>query len=119
MARRIHVLLKWEGIQVNHKRVYRLYCLERLQLYHNRPRRHVSAAHHHQPLAKATRRNEAWAMDFVADRLHGGAGLHSDRRLYARVPDSGQHQKVINGDRGGLPLSCSLSRTILIVNRDS
>ena len=73
--RRIHVLLKREGIQVNHKRVYRLYCLERLQLYHKRPRRHVSAAHRHRPPAKATRRNEAWAMDFLAERLHGGSKL--------------------------------------------
>ena len=29
--RRIHVLLKREGWQVNHKRVYRLYCLEGLR----------------------------------------------------------------------------------------
>ena len=73
--RRIHVLLKREGIHVNHKRVYRLYCLERLQLYRKRPRRHVSAAHRHRPPVRATRRNEAWAMDFVADRLHGGSRL--------------------------------------------
>ena len=30
--RRIHVLLKREGWQVNHKRVYRLYCLEGLRM---------------------------------------------------------------------------------------
>ena len=29
--KRIHVLLRREGIQVNHKRVHRLYCLEGLQ----------------------------------------------------------------------------------------
>ncbi len=73
--RRIYVLLRREGIGVNHKRVYRLYCLERLQLYRKRPRRHVSAAHRHLPPVRATRRNEAWAMDFVADRLHGGSKL--------------------------------------------
>jgi putative transposase len=40
---RIHVLLRREGWLVNHKRVYRLYCLEGLHLRHKRPRRHVSA----------------------------------------------------------------------------
>lgn len=30
--RRVHILLKREGIHVNKKRVYRLYCLEGLQL---------------------------------------------------------------------------------------
>ena len=73
--RRIHVLLKREGIGVNPKRVYRLYGLERLQLYHKRPRRHVSAAHRSKPPVLARRWNEAWAMDFVADRLHGGSRL--------------------------------------------
>ncbi len=73
--KRIHVLLRREGMRVNHKRVYRLYCLERLQLYRKRPRRHVSAAHRHKPPVRATRRNESWAMDFVADRLHGGSRL--------------------------------------------
>ncbi len=41
--RRIHVLLRREGWQVNHKRVYRLYSLEGLRMRPKRPRRHVSA----------------------------------------------------------------------------
>ena len=36
--RRIHVLLKREGWQVNHKLVYRLYCLEGLRMRPKRPR---------------------------------------------------------------------------------
>ena len=41
--RRIHTLLQREGWGVNHKRVYRLYCLEGLQMRHKPPRRRVSA----------------------------------------------------------------------------
>ena len=71
--KRIHVLLKREGIHVNHKRVYRLYCDEGLQLRPKRPRRHVSAAHRQpRPSVKVTRTNEAWSMDFVSDQLQGG-----------------------------------------------
>ena len=41
--RRIHVLLRREGWQVNAKRVYRLYCEEGLQLLNKVPKRNVSA----------------------------------------------------------------------------
>ena len=42
--RRIHVLLKREGLPINKKRVYRLYREEGLQIRVRRPRRHVTAA---------------------------------------------------------------------------
>lgn len=70
--KRIHVMLKREGIHVNHKRVQRLYCLEGLQLRPKRPRRHVSAARRRPPKVKATRPNVAWSMDFVSDQLQDG-----------------------------------------------
>jgi len=41
--RRIHTLLQREGWLVNHKRIYRLYCLEGLQMRHKPPWRRVSA----------------------------------------------------------------------------
>jgi putative transposase len=71
--RRIHVLLRREGWQINRKRVHRLYCLEGLQLRAKRPRRHVSAAHRQPPKRVAGGANEAWSMDFVADQALGGA----------------------------------------------
>jgi putative transposase len=70
--KRIHVLLKREGIHVNKKRVHRLYCLEGLQLRPKRPRRHVSAATRQPPRAQPKAPNVSWSMDFVADQTGGG-----------------------------------------------
>jgi putative transposase len=69
--KRIHVLLRREGWPINHKRVYRLYCEEGLNLRAKRPKRRVSAAHRvgRQP---AVRVNESWSMDFVTDSLFNG-----------------------------------------------
>ena len=69
--RRIHVLLRREGWQVNHKRVYRLYSLEGLRMRPKRPRRHVSARRRKARVA-ASRRDERWAMDFMSDDLFDG-----------------------------------------------
>jgi putative transposase len=74
--RRIHVLLRREGWEINHKRVYRLYCEEGLHLRRKRPRRHVSAAHREQR-AVASRANESWSMDFVSDALFDGRRLRA------------------------------------------
>ena len=70
--KRIHILLKREGVHVNKKRVRRLYCLEGLQLRPKRPRRSVSGARRAPPAIKASAPNAAWAMDFVSDQLHDG-----------------------------------------------
>lgn len=70
--KRIHVMLKREGYQINKKRVYRLYCLEGLQLRQKRPKRKVSASHRKRDYRPASRVNEAWAMDFVSDQLSNG-----------------------------------------------
>ena len=60
--RRIHILLKREGWQVNHKRVYRLYTQEGLTLRRQRPKRHVSSIKRViRPLALTP--NHSWSMD--------------------------------------------------------
>ena len=66
--KRIHVLLRRDGWRVNHKRVYRIYCEEGLNLRTKRPKRRVSAAHRVKRPA-ATTVNESWIMDFVTDSL--------------------------------------------------
>ncbi len=72
--RRIHVLLRREGWQINAKRVYRLYCEEGLQIRNKRPKRKVSAK------LRSDRRppgapNEVWAMDFLSDQLFDGCRI--------------------------------------------
>ncbi len=72
--RRIHVLLRREGWQVNAKRVYRLYNEMGLQLRNKTPKRRVKA----KPRSdrKITgKRNDVWAMDFVHDQLATGGKL--------------------------------------------
>jgi transposase InsO family protein len=64
--RRIHVLLKREGWEVNHKRVYRLYRQEGLNLRYPGKRRQISQPRLPNPTT-AMKMNECWAMDFVSD----------------------------------------------------
>jgi putative transposase len=70
--KRIHVLLKREGWLINHKRVYRLYCQEGLNLRARRPKRRVMAAHR-VGRSPVTAVNESWSMDFVTDSLFNGS----------------------------------------------
>ena len=68
--RRLTVLLRREGREVNAKRIYRLYREEGLQV--RTARRTKRAAHVRVPLAGATRPNQRWSMDFVSDRFADG-----------------------------------------------
>ncbi len=68
--RRIAVLLRREGWEVNTKRVYRLYREEGLQV--RTAKRGKRAAHARVPLSVAVRPNQRWSMDFVSDRLADG-----------------------------------------------
>jgi putative transposase len=66
--RRLHILLQREGWQVNHKRVYRLYRKEGLQMRPKKPRRHVTACRRMERVA-AEGPNDGWSMDFMHDEL--------------------------------------------------
>jgi putative transposase len=76
--RRLQVLLRREGWQVNHKRVYRLYRQEGLVMRRKMPRRRVACVKREIRPAALTR-NECWSMDFVSDQLF------DDRRLRVLV----------------------------------
>lgn len=69
--RRLHVLLRREGWQVNLKRVYRLYRQEQLALRRKKPRRRVSCRDRvDRPAAEAA--DQVWSMDFMSDALADG-----------------------------------------------
>ena len=73
---RIQVLLRREGWVINHKKTYRIYCEEGLNLRRKRPRRRVAPMHREsRPAVEAP--NEAWSMDFVADELFNGRRIRS------------------------------------------
>lgn len=64
-------MLRREGWHVNHKRVYRLYRLEGLQV-RMRPRRKKRLSLHRGPAPIPTSNGQRWSMDFVHDQLSNG-----------------------------------------------
>ena len=97
--RRIYIVLRREGIVVNHKRVRRLYREEGLNLRLRRPRRHVSAAQRvERPVVNGP--NEVWSMDFVSDALFDGRRLRALTLLdiYTRESLAIEVDKGITGE---------------------
>ncbi|WP_438272940.1 IS3 family transposase [Zobellia uliginosa] len=70
---RIHILLRREGFMDNHKRMYRVYCEEGLNLRSKRPKRNRSAAHRQPSEGSASSSNECWSMDFVSDQFYNAS----------------------------------------------
>jgi len=70
---RIYILLRREGFIDNHKRMYRIYCEEGLNLRSKRPKRHRAAAHRQPQEGSASSLHECWSMDFVTDNLFDGS----------------------------------------------
>jgi putative transposase len=68
--RRLHVLLRREGWQINHKRVYRRYREEGLAIRVKRRQKLTSASR--VPPPPATRPRERWSLDFLSDSLVDG-----------------------------------------------
>ena len=91
--RRVHVLLKAEGLVVNRKKTERLYREEGLKVRRRRGRRRAMGTR--APIPVIARANARWSLDFVHDQLTSGTsvpnvlwnGVHLERR--ARV-GSGQ-----------------------------
>ena len=71
--RRLHALLRREGVEANHKRVFRLYQEADLSVRRRRKRQRVAVER--ESLQVPQRPNEVWSMDFVMDMLTNGRRL--------------------------------------------
>lgn len=72
-AEMIYLKLRQAGQRINHKRVERLYALEKLQV--RRRRRKKIPPADRQPLIRPGAANEVWSMDFVFDRIATGRAI--------------------------------------------
>lgn len=73
--RRVHVMLRREGLMVNHKRVYRLYRAEGLAVRRKKRKRIFMLAR--KPMAAGSKPNERWSMDFTWDQLADGRSFRT------------------------------------------
>jgi putative transposase len=73
--RRLHTLVRRDGLQVNHKRVYGVYRSAGLQVRRRRRKRLTRGQR--VPLPVPSRRGERWSMDFMADTLADGRGFRT------------------------------------------
>ena len=67
---RLYVMLRREGVKVNHKRVERIYRQEGLQIKKRKKKRQTALLRIVTPLPEKP--NERWSMDFVSDQLSTG-----------------------------------------------
>jgi putative transposase len=68
--RRLKLLLEREGIHMNHKKLWRLYAEERLQVRHRGGRKRALGTR--APMALLQGPNQRWSLDFAADTLTDG-----------------------------------------------
>jgi putative transposase len=68
--RRLHVLLKREGLVVNHKKLFRLYREEKLTVRRRGGRKRAIGTR--APMQVPLRPNERWSLDFVSDQFTDG-----------------------------------------------
>jgi len=80
-CRRLHVLLRREGIVLNHKKLRRLYAEERLQVRRRRGRKRALGTR--APLALPQGADQRWSLDFLGDALTDGRRF----RILAVVDD--------------------------------
>ncbi len=68
--RRIHVLLRREGVRVNHKRLFRIYREEKLMVRKRGGRKRAIGTR--APMLVPCMPNERWSLDFVSDQFTDG-----------------------------------------------
>lgn len=79
--RRLHILLQREGVELNHKKLRRLYAEERLQVRRRGGRKRALGTR--APLMLPQGPNQRWSLDFLHDQLSDGRRF----RILAIVDD--------------------------------
>ena len=90
--KRLYILLRREGWKINHKKVERIYREEGLsvRIKHRKKRASMTRA----PFTAATKPNERWSMDFMADTLEDGTRI----RLFTTVDTFTRESPVVAVD---------------------
>jgi len=93
--RRLHILLRREGIALNHKKLRRLYAEERLQVRRRGGRKRALGTR--APMALPQGQNQRWSLDFLSDAMTDGRRFRIlaivddfTRECLALVPDTSQ-----------------------------
>jgi len=68
--RRLHILLRREGLHVNHKKLRRIYREEKLQVRRRTGRKRALGMR--APIAVPQAANQRWSLDFVSDQFGSG-----------------------------------------------
>src|SRR6516165_8574721 len=80
--RRLHILMIWEGLHMNHKKLCRLYREEGLQVRRRGGRKRALGTR--APIAIPQGPNQRWSLDFQSDALSDGRRF----RIFAAVTTS-------------------------------
>lgn len=106
--RRIHLCLKREGMQINHKKVFRIYRELGLKVRRRGARKRAIGMRHEQ--IKVTAPNQRWSLDFVQDTLQCGRRI----RMLTVIDDYTRECLGITVDRslGGERVKRALERII-------
>ena len=106
--RRLHVLLRREGLVVNHKKLFRLYREERLGVRRRGGRKRALGTR--APMQVALRPNDRWSLDFVSDQLTDGSRF----RILTIVDDCTRENIALIADTSlsGLRVATELDRLV-------
>jgi putative transposase len=106
--RRLHVMLKREGLAVNHKKIFRLYREEKLSVRRRGGRKRAIGTR--APMLVPLRPNERWSLDFVSDQFTDGRRF----RVLAIVDDCTRENLALVADTSlsGVRVARELDRLI-------
>jgi putative transposase len=97
--RRLLILLRREGLTLNHKRLFRLYCEERLMVRKRGGRKRALGTR--APMTIPQGPNQRWSLDFASDVLSDGRRFRILVVVddFSRVPGAGGRQLALRPPR--------------------